>query len=844
MTTNLDPSPGLENSNLLQGNTGGPGDGSGGSGGGGGGAPAAEVNQNGTTRRGILFGLEYPEAGADWALNIAERRHAPTLPVASFDNNGAGNNPLTVRLPHSFVQPSSVSGVNWLLQMQVGQHHVPATVSTQATGILYASPTDTVNGLRFTVPVSRDEGSASNGWQVTARLASAFTNGFAGRSWNLNFQANRTLTSIANTLGSTIFGTVEVVGDGSTIFTHAAGGATRSVTLDGGTDAAPAIDRDPLSASLNFDSQRIEIICVDTDTIAEIAAVLRAMMYNIRLSTSPIDPYAELDAPYSQGQFNETGLVTFNAGAQVLDLDYFSGGIGTGSGIFFSTGVDIEGFETSLDIDNKEIGIKYHDTDNISLIASGYDERKVGDGQLRTTIIHDTVETDRLESPPISSRPFIDYYADGVGSGESGGVSSSILTALSDRINSIHPVVDGEFSDDSSELDLVLSDGTTITIAVPDELRQQSVPITFHQAHSQSDFDQVRSGGTGTVRIVIVTNYFLHSVIGIAYRPRDVISFDTENNVRTIVRGLPPQVPSQGATAKKYVLNIATNGVATWVEAEETGSGGGTTPTPVDAGPDDGRASYAGDLTLYDYGYTALGTPVINTVRLNNPVNANFDRPVLLHLSDDDGHLTDIVNQFVGSTITVFDTNTSNSYIGVITSVSVNGRVVTFNNVRVASSALGTTNTFNIIITSSVISRIGGQIIGQLLVPEPTLNQQAANKAYVDRAIADGGGTMPADHFIFGLSDDAVPVAAEGTITANNGMGDLPVFTSKHILIFRLDTEDDILSVIFSDDPTSANQAGAFAKYGSVITISGSDYNAWVSDQVLTFPAVVTMTVS
>ena len=193
----------------------------------------------------------------------------------------------------------------------------------------------------------------------------------------------------------------------------------------------------------------------------------------------------------------------------------------------------------------------------------------------------------------------------------------------------------------------------------------------------------------------------------------------------------------------------------------------------------------------------------------------------------------------------MLDTDTGNSYIGVVTSIARNGNVITFNNVRIGSSPIGTANTFNIIITSSVLTRLGGQITGQLLVPDPTINQQAANKSYVDRAIADSGGTtMPGDNFIFGLSDDAVPVAAEGTITANNGMGDLPAFTSKHILIFRLDTEDDISSVVFSDDPTSANQVGGFVKHGSAITVSGSDYNVWVSDNVLTFPAVVTMTVS
>ena len=100
---------------------------------------------------------------------------------------------------------------------------------------------------------------------------------------------------------------------------------------------------------------------------------------------------------------------------------------------------------------------------------------------------------------------------------------------------------------------------------------------------------------------------------------------------------------------------------------------------------------------------------------------------------------------------------------------------------------------------------------------------------------AGGGGRpiVPSDHFLFGLSDNDTPVASELTITAMNGTGTIPVYSgSKHWLIARLASEDDI-SAVYTGNDTSINQIGAFTKFGSSVSVSGTAYNVWVSNRAL-----------
>lgn len=130
----------------------------------------------------------------------------------------------------------------------------------------------------------------------------------------------------------------------------------------------------------------------------------------------------------------------------------------------------------------------------------------------------------------------------------------------------------------------------------------------------------------------------------------------------------------------------------------------------------------------------------------------------------------------------------------------------------------------------------GATFTGPVSGLTPTLSAHLATKAYVDSMT--GPAPMPGtDDFVFGLSADSTPEAAEGTIAAPGGSAQIGPIANQHILIFRLTDMGDITRVVFSDDPSSANQAAGFLKWGSEvrpsIEVSG-DYSVWVSRFALT----------
>ena len=92
----------------------------------------------------------------------------------------------------------------------------------------------------------------------------------------------------------------------------------------------------------------------------------------------------------------------------------------------------------------------------------------------------------------------------------------------------------------------------------------------------------------------------------------------------------------------------------------------------------------------------------------------------------------------------------------------------------------------------------------------------------------------------FGTSADTTPTAAELTVEGVSGSGTINAYAgSRHVLVARLASEDDIRTVLRSDDVSGTNQVGAFTKHGSTVTKSGSAYNVWVSNQALTQAANV-----
>ena len=111
-----------------------------------------------------------------------------------------------------------------------------------------------------------------------------------------------------------------------------------------------------------------------------------------------------------------------------------------------------------------------------------------------------------------------------------------------------------------------------------------------------------------------------------------------------------------------------------------------------------------------------------------------------------------------------------------------------------------------------------------------------------------GGGTPTPSGDItvrLGLSPDETPNPSEAPIAATSGVGVQPAFINMRQLIWRLASEDDIASVTFSDDQSNTNQIGAYTKFGSTVTPTGESapYSVWVSDEILTQPTDVTVTV-
>ena len=118
----------------------------------------------------------------------------------------------------------------------------------------------------------------------------------------------------------------------------------------------------------------------------------------------------------------------------------------------------------------------------------------------------------------------------------------------------------------------------------------------------------------------------------------------------------------------------------------------------------------------------------------------------------------------------------------------------------------------------------------------PTVATRVVNAHMEAIRVGDAVVAAPSDEFVFGLSADATPESEEGTIAASRGSAIIGPFTDRHILIFRLASQGDIASVIFSDDPTATNQIGGFSKSSMQVTPKGEvgTYNVWVSNQLLT----------
>ena len=117
----------------------------------------------------------------------------------------------------------------------------------------------------------------------------------------------------------------------------------------------------------------------------------------------------------------------------------------------------------------------------------------------------------------------------------------------------------------------------------------------------------------------------------------------------------------------------------------------------------------------------------------------------------------------------------------------------------------------------------------------------------LDFVVSSSGQPVVMDDIYFGTSVDDTAESAEFTIAAVSGVGTIPAYTgNRHHLIARLASEDDIVSVTYSNDPTMLNSVGGFTKQAGTIMPPGEteEFSVWISNHALTNAADVEITVN
>ena len=117
----------------------------------------------------------------------------------------------------------------------------------------------------------------------------------------------------------------------------------------------------------------------------------------------------------------------------------------------------------------------------------------------------------------------------------------------------------------------------------------------------------------------------------------------------------------------------------------------------------------------------------------------------------------------------------------------------------------------------------------------------------LDFVVSSSGQPVVMDDIYFGTSVDDTAESAEFTIAAVSGVGTIPAYIgNRHHLIARLASEDDIVSVTYSNDPTMLNSVGGFTKQAGTIMPPGEteEFSVWISNHALTNAADVEITVN
>ena len=461
--------------------------------GGGGGTPAIHLEQNGNAELGLVLGLQHEEAGPDWGFFATARRPLPHLPQADLTGQTGGSR-VRVFLPETLIRPSEVTtsgSGQWNMRVIQGQPAVAEVAATSASFDIRTSAT--VNkGIRVTLAPGANGSDVSFSIQriTTGSISRNISNGRVLQVFILSTStAAEVLGQFYTTAGDTTSGLAQLalpnahptnpggsvniqsvayfgpagdVEDGTSVI----GGLTISQIAGrtvgnnlnvnfvpsqhgtSGTDGTPAITRAPLSANFDLANQRIEITAISTDTLNQIAAIIRPLPYPIRVDFDLIDGYSD-DTAGNNGGFAEAGLVTVNTGTSTLNAaTFFSGAVGDHVDVAFAAGINRDTLLVTANATAETITLRYHTGDSIQTLVDYLNERQISDANvtLYASEIYGTNLSSGAEAPPINGRPFVDYYPEGsAGSGGATSTSSGLDQSQVDaRINTI---VDKDFVD-------------------------------------------------------------------------------------------------------------------------------------------------------------------------------------------------------------------------------------------------------------------------------------------------------------------------------------------------------------------------------------------------------------
>ena len=734
MATNLAQGEGLENSNLLAGVGGDPGDGTGTTGsGGGGGIPAAQIRQNGNTALGLLIGLGLEGAGADWALDARA-----------------------------------------------------STPAAQATIEIGDSATQKIT---ITIPASLNAGEDSNGWAVVVSRGSANNLAFnaasqrifltiQGRTYAQVLSLLHQITDIPNA-------NIVLTGQGSNTFPDAQAGSPNTTYASGGRDA------EQTKVVINEGTKTVQINYFASDTLLFLQGYLNEYVVATPEATLYVTPIhgtnlsGRAEAPtftnrpfigyYSDGSLPGAAGAAGLSRSQVLALIRANAGSGYTIGRAFppSPAIGAIHFFSEDNITGLDWKDSDGSTDRTTPAYEGNMARWNGTDWVFLYNFRTLIE--RLARTAVTTTDF---------------TAAGALPA-SPKTGDIHLFITGVTSPDWKN-----SDGTDRTNnAEAGEIARYDGTDWIFIFSIRTLITALAGGmGGGTDKYLTAVDFGTGSSASFTFNDNSFFN-----------AAIPAALRDNGFT-EAQIRAIVTNVLSSRTSVTDTT-----------------RAAYAGPIRLTSsYASQHHGSSQLAAGRITLGNLSRGLRDIDMQLVTGDTHLKSFLEQFVGSQFRLYDNSDILQYRGTINSVStVNGNT-RFNISELHLGDVIVGGDYQVELSSAIIPRSGGTFQGNVgLALPPTLGVHAANKKYVDDAIAAATGTpVLVEHIRAGWSTDAAVVAAE--LTATSGNTDtvvLPTATGFQYLGLWRATSDggDPTEVYFGSGGNSRNLFSA----ATDLTVSG-----------------------